>query len=145
MNDTFDVLLIEDSSVNGEFMLDALAQARSPIAVHVARSGQEAIDYLLGNGEFADREKHPLPDLILLDLKLPGIDGHQVLQIIKTTPVILRIPTIILTSSGEPDDVNRAYDDHANSYLVKPVSVAETERMVKLIEDYWFSLNVLSP
>ena len=86
-----------------------------------------------------------MPDLILLDLKLPGIDGIEVLRQAKSTPIIKRIPVIILTSSKEEADRTLCYDNGANSYLVKPVSFEDFISMVQQIESYWLSLNVSPP
>lgn len=113
--------------------------------VHVARDGQEAVNYLFGHDEYEDRQRYPLPDLILLDLKLPGIDGHEVLRRVKCEEMLKRIPVIILTSSEEEGDRALSYDIGANSYLVKPVSFDGFLDVVKQISDYWLSLNVGPP
>ena len=103
------------------------------------------LDYLFGEGEFADRQRHPMPDLILLDLKMPGIDGFEVLRRIKNAPGIKRIPVVILTSSSEEGDRMLSYDDGANSYLVKPVSFSGFVKVVHQVGDYWLTLNVGAP
>jgi CheY-like chemotaxis protein len=113
--------------------------------VHVASGGRAALDYLLGRGEYADRSLHPLPDLVLLDLKMPEIDGFEVLRQFKSVSPQRRIPTIVLTSSKEEGDRALSYDLGANSYLVKPVSFAGFLEVVRRIDDYWISLNVPPP
>jgi CheY-like chemotaxis protein len=128
-----------------ELTLDAFKQARLSNHIEVADNGQQALDYLLGNEQYADRIKHPLPDLILLDLKMPGIDGFEVLSRIKQTPGIKRIPVVILTSSKEEGDRALSYDIGANSYLVKPVAFTGFIDVVRRIEDYWLTLNVGAP
>ncbi|MES9991005.1 MAG: response regulator [Candidatus Thiodiazotropha sp.] len=139
------ILLVEDSRMDVELALDAFKEARLSNRVEVAYSGQQALDYLFGNDHYADRNQNPLPDLILLDLKMPGIDGFEVLKRIKGTPSIKRIPVVILTSSKEEGDRALSYDIGANSYLVKPVSFTGFIDVVRLIEDYWLTLNVAAP
>lgn len=139
------ILLIEDNRMDIELTLDAFRERRLNNAIHVAPGGQEGLDYLLGHGEFADRDRFPLPDLILLDLKMPVIDGHEVLQQIKQFPVLKRIPVIILSSSKEEGDRALTYDNGANSYLVKPVSFDGFLDVVQHIDTYWLSVNVPPP
>lgn len=139
------ILLVEDNRMDIELTLDAFRERRLNNAIHVAPGGQEALDYLLGHGEFADRDQFPLPDLILLDLKMPVIDGHEVLQQIKQFPTLKRIPVIILSTSKEEGDRAMTYDNGANSYLVKPVAFDGFLEVVHKIDDYWLSLNVPPP
>lgn len=128
-----------------ELTLDAFREARLGNRIEVAENGRKALDYLFGIGQYADRDHYPLPDLILLDLKMPGIDGFEVLRQIKVAPLIKRIPTIVLTSSKEEGDRALSYDSGANSYLVKPVSFAGFVDVVREISDYWLTLNVAPP
>jgi len=139
------ILLVEDNRLDVELTLDAFKEARLGNTVHVAMNGQEALDYLLGEGTYSDRAQYPLPDIILLDLKMPGIDGFEVLRRIKGTEVLKRIPVIILTSSQEEGDRALSYDSGANSYLVKPVTFDGFLKVVKQIEQYWILLNVGPP
>lgn len=139
------ILLVEDNRMDVELTLDAFKERRLGNTVHVATNGQAALDYLLGNGEFADRIRHPLPDLILLDLKMPIMDGREVLQRIKQTRGLKRIPVIVLSSSKEEGDLAMTYDSGANSYLVKPVSFDGFLDVVRHIDDYWLTLNVPAP
>jgi CheY-like chemotaxis protein len=145
MNETAHILLVEDNRMDVELTLDAFHEARLLNTIHVAPTGQEALDYLFGRGRYADRNAFPLPDLILLDLKLPGIDGFEVLRQIKSTPILKRLPVVILTSSKEEGDRALSYDHGANSYLVKPVSFDAFMGVVRQIEGYWLSLNVSPP
>jgi CheY-like chemotaxis protein len=139
------ILLVEDSRMDVELTLDAFREARLANTISVASTGQAALDYLFGRGSYADRTTYPLPNLILLDLKLPGIDGHMVLRQIKGTPELKRLPVIILTSSKEEGDRALSYDNGANSYLVKPVSFEGFLDVVRQLEDYWFTLNIGPP
>jgi CheY-like chemotaxis protein len=142
---TAHILLVEDSHLDEVLTLDAFREARLQNTIHVARSGEEALDYLFNEGQFADRKVCPLPDLVLLDLKLPGISGHEVLTKLKATPTLKRVPVIVLTSSKEEGDLEMSYDRGANSYLVKPVTFDGFLRVVQQVQDYWLSLNVMPP
>lgn len=139
------ILVVDDNPMDVELTLDGFREARLHNKIHVARNGEEALDYLFGRGEYADRDMHPLPDLVLLDLKMPGIDGHEVLRQIKQTPILKRLPVIVLTSSKEEGDLALSYEYGANSYLVKPVSFRGLVDVVLKIKDYWFTLNVTPP
>ena len=139
------ILLIEDNRMDIELTLDAFRERRLNNEIHVAPGGQEGLDYLFGHGEFADRDQFPLPDLILLDLKMPVIDGHEVLRQIKQFPKLKRIPIVVLSSSREEGDREMTYDNGANSYLVKPVSFDGFLDVVHEVDRYWLSLNVPPP
>lgn len=139
------ILLVDDNRMDVELTLDAFAEAHLTNPIHVARSGQEALDYLFGDGEYADRQQHPLPDVVLLDLKMPGIDGFEVLRRIKDAPSTRRIPTVVLTSSREDGDRAMSYDIGANSYLVKPVSFEGFVTVLRSIANYWLTVNVGPP
>jgi CheY-like chemotaxis protein len=139
------ILLVEDNRMDVELTLDAFREARLFNTIHVASSGQEALDYLFRRDKYSDHKAYPLPGLILLDLKLPGIDGFEVLRQIKSTPRLKRLPVIILTSSKEEGDRALSYDHGANSYLVKPISFDGFLEIVRQIEGYWLTVNVAPP
>ena len=139
------ILLVEDNRMDVELTLDAFKEARLENKIHVVMNGQDALDYLFRRGMYADRNAYPMPDLILLDLKLPRVDGFEVLRQIKSTDILKRIPVIILTSSKDEGDRALSYDIGANSYLVKPVSFNGFLGVVKQIEGYWLTLNVAPP
>lgn len=145
MNKPALILLVEDNRMDVELTLDAFHEAKLLNTVHVASNGQEALDYLFGRGPYADRNTYTMPNLVLLDLKLPGIDGFEVLRQIKSTPILKRLPVVILTSSKEEGDRALSYDRGANSYLVKPVSFDGFLNVVRQIEGYWLLLNVAPP
>lgn len=140
-----ELLLVDDNPMDVILTLDAFSEAKLKNHINVARNGQEALDYLFGRDKFADRENFPVPSLILLDLKMPGIDGFEVLRQIKNAELLKRIPVIILTSSKDEGDRALSYDIGANSYLLKPVSFDGFIDVVKKIDDYWFSLNINAP
>src|SRR5207249_5534648 len=103
--------------------------------------GDEAVEYLGGTGRYQDRTRYPLPALVLLDLKLPRKNGIEVLHWLRQQPALRRLPVVVLTSSKEPNDVNRAYDQGANSYLVKPLGFDALLNLVRSLNVYWLSLN----
>jgi CheY-like chemotaxis protein len=139
------ILLVDDARLDIELALDAFRELQLTAQVDVAVGGQEALDLLLGAGRFVDRVAHPLPDLVLLDLKMPGVDGFEVLRQAKVTPATKRIPVVVLSSSTEDRDRARAYDLGANSYLVKPISIDGFLSTVRLVRDYWLALDVGPP
>lgn len=139
------LLLVEDNEMDVVLTLDAFKEAHLKNTVHVSRTGEAALDYLFARGEFSDRNAHPLPELILLDLKLPGVSGLEVLEEIKSNPGLKRIPVIILTSSAEEGDRALGYDLGANSYLVKPISFEGFLEVVGSIKEYWLTLNLGPP
>jgi len=139
--ESLEVLLIEDNPDHEELIRRAFADRGAPIALSVARHGEEALDYLFRRGEYGDPERSPRPRLILLDLRLPRVDGLDVLAEIKSSPELRGIPAVVLTTSEAEPDVARAYDLHANSYLVKPVDFERFEDLVGKVESYWLALN----
>ena len=145
MNNLAHILLVEDNRMDVELTLDAFKEAKLRNTIHVASNGQEALDYLFRRGVYADRNTYPMPDLILLDLKLPRVDGFEVLRQIKSTDILKRLPVVILTSSKDEGDRALSYDIGANSYLVKPVSFEGFLGVIKQIEGYWLSLNIAPP
>jgi len=145
MNKLVRILLVEDNKMDVRLTLDAFKEAHLGNHIHVAKNGEEALKYLFGEEEFADRKEFPLPNIILLDLKMPGIDGIEVLRRVKNTPEIKRIPVIILTSSKEEGDRAMSYDLGANSYLVKPISFDGFLDVVRKVTDYWITLNIDPP
>src|SRR5215510_2270454 len=119
-------VLVADDEPTDVFLLQrAFAKARVTISLHVVRDGWTAIAYLKGEAPYSDRNAHPLPDLMLLDLKMPGLNGFEVLTWLRKQPGLKRLPVIVLTSSNLASDINRAYEMGANSYLVKPHEPAE--------------------
>ncbi len=141
MNSHGTILLIEDDANDVFLMQRALRKAEVPNPLQVVGDGDEAVEYLSGTGRYADRAANPLPVLVLLDLKLPRKNGLEVLQWLRGQQALRRLPVVVLTSSKEPADVNRAYDYGANSYLVKPLGFDALLNLVRSLNVYWLSLN----
>lgn len=139
--DHYDILLVEDEPDDIFLLLRAFKKVNLANSVHVVKDGEEAVLYLSGQGIYSDRQKYPLPMLILLDLKLPRRSGLEVLEWLRQQPMLKRLPVVVLTSSREDSDLNRAYDLGVNSYLVKPVAFDGLINMVKQLNYYWVLLN----
>jgi CheY-like chemotaxis protein len=135
------ILMVEDDPYDAKLIRRALRKAEilHPV-LHVA-DGDAAVGYLAGKSPYEDRSQYPLPDLVLLDLKLPRRNGFELLQWLRAQPGLRRVPVVVLTSSSETTDVNRAYDLGANSYLVKPVGTDALVDLLKKIEIYWLMAN----
>ena len=137
MSDDRAILLVEDNPTDVLLIRRAFSKAAVANPIHVVNDGDQAVSYLSGDTPFNDRRAHPLPGLILLDLKLPKRSGIEVLRWLKAQPEVRRIPVVILTSSRLKGDVEAAYDGHANSYLVKPVQFDELQRMMTSVHGFW--------
>lgn len=137
----FNVLVVEDDSTDALMIRRAFKKASLPNPLHFVDNGDAAVEYLSRRPPYGDRCAHPVPALILLDLKLPRRSGLEVLQWLRGQPGVRRIPVIILTSSMETVDVRRAYDLGCNSYLVKPIDFEGLLEAVRAIGAYWISMN----
>ncbi len=135
------ILLVEDNLNDVLLMRRAFAKAQLPNPVEVVGDGDTAVAYLAGENQYADRRRYPLPVVLLLDLKLPRRSGFEVLEWLRRQPGLRRLPVVVLTSSQEMADVNRAFDLGANSYLVKPVAPAALLDLVKTLGLYWLDYN----
>ncbi|HKP97630.1 MAG TPA: response regulator [Fibrobacteria bacterium] len=135
------IALVEDNEDDLYFMMRALKAAEIPNPLEILRTGGEAIEYLSGAGKFDDRIRHPSPFLLLLDLKLPDISGFDVLRWIKTRANRQSLATIVLTTSGEAKDIERAYRLGANSFLIKPAGADRLLELVNALKEYWFVQN----
>ncbi len=131
------ILLAEDDEDYVLLIKTAFSQANVPNPLHVVWNGEEAISYLKGNGKYSNRDEYPLPDLMLLDLKMPRVNGFEVLQWLRTQPGLSSLRVLVLTSSDEIRDVNEAYRLGANSFLVKPMDFEDTASLSRLINDFW--------
>jgi CheY-like chemotaxis protein len=139
------ILLVEDSPKDEELTLRALRKSNVLNPVVVARDGVEALDYLFSRGAHADRDPLATPQIILLDLKLPRIDGLEVLKTLRADPRTRLLPVVVLTSSNEEQDLIRSYSLGANSYVRKPVDFAHFLEAARQLGLYWLILNETAP
>jgi CheY-like chemotaxis protein len=141
----YSILLVEDDS-NDVFLIQrAFRRAQIVNYIHVVQDGDEAVEYFEGQGKYRDRNAYPLPNLVLLDLKLPRRSGLEVLEWLKKQPIFKKIPVVVLTSSQEHIDLERAYEIGVNSYLIKPVTFDALVSMIEATNTYWFKLNQFAP
>ena len=131
------ILLVDDNEGDILLTLEALTEARIINKISVARDGAEALHFLNREHHFRDSER---PDLILLDINLPRMDGTEVLAIIKNDPALRRIPVIMLTTSSAEKDILASYDNHANCYITKPVDLDRFMDVIRTVEDFWISI-----
>jgi CheY-like chemotaxis protein len=139
---TIDILLVEDDPGDVRLTREALKEGKVLNSLHVVRDGIEALAFLRHEGQYA---KMPHPDIILLDLNLPRMDGRELLAKIKVDPNLLRIPVVILTTSRANEDIIKSYDLHANCYITKPVSMVQFITVIKSMEEFWFTIVKLPP
>jgi CheY-like chemotaxis protein len=135
--DPIDILLVEDNPGDVELTRESLAEGKIYNNLWVAENGEQALDFLYRRG---DHSNAPRPDLILLDLNLPGTSGHEVLEVIKDDTELRAIPVVILTSSAAEEDIARSYNLHANCYVTKPVDFQQFSKVVRSVESFWFTV-----
>ena len=131
------LLLAEDEEDDIAIITQAIQKVNFEFAVEVVRNGEDAMHYLAGEGPFADRERFPLPFLILLDLKMPGWNGYEFLQWYHFRPDLHHIPVVVLTSSGMDDDVIKVHALGAKSFLLKPTDFPSMQELMRLLMQYW--------
>lgn len=132
-----EILLVEDNEGDIMLTIEAFKEAKIRNQIKVVRDGEEALDYLRKQGVYADAS---LPDIILLDINLPKVDGKEVLSTMKNDPALKSIPVIMLTTSSADSDVQESYANHANCYVIKPVDLNKFMDVIRSIEDYWVSI-----
>lgn len=138
-----EIVLVADDDLNDVTLLRrAFLQAGVDVAMKVVRDGEEVIQYLHGDAPFSDREEFPLPKLLLLDLKMPRANGFEVLEWLRKQAGLRRILVVVLTSSDEPEDIDRAYDLGANSFLRKPDDFTNLIKVSRKLHDYWMETNI---
>ena len=135
------ILLVEDNPDDELLALRALKKSSIPSEVVVARDGVEALDYVFGRGQYQGRDLSLQPKVVLLDLKLPKLDGLEVLRCIRKDDRTRRVPVVLITSSDEKQDMLDCYESGANSYLNKPVDFDEFVDQIKLLGQYWLGMN----
>lgn len=145
MNEQHVILLVEDNSIDEELTMRALRMSHIGNKVVVVRDGAAALDYLFVRGDYAGRDAREVPQVVLLDLKLPKIDGLDVLRAIRADERTCHVPVVILTSSKEERDVLGGYEFGANSYIVKPVDFTQFAEAVRQLGIYWVVLNQRPP
>jgi two-component system, response regulator len=137
------ILIVEDSPEDFETTKRGLRKSGIANPIFHCEDGEDALDFLFRRGSYADPEKSVRPKIILLDLNLPGTDGHEVLIEIKNNDELKKIPVVVLTTSSDERDIKRCYENGANSYIVKPVSFAGFMDAIQRLKDYWFEIVVL--
>jgi CheY-like chemotaxis protein len=135
------ILLVEDNPDHAELVMRNLEDFRVANRVIHVDDGQAALDYLYGQGQYADRRSYPMPDLMLLDLRLPKVDGLQVLKEVKENADLRSLPVVILTTSDAERDLATAYDSHANSFLTKPINFGDFSNLIRDLGFYWLAWN----
>ena len=141
MSDEAVILLAEDRDDDITIIKKAFAKASVLNPLHVVKNGEEAIAYLEGEGKYANRAEYPLPELMLLDLKMPRIDGFEVLKWVRQQPGLATLRVVVLTSSDAIRDVNVAYSLGANSFMVKPMDFEDVTHMSKFLISYWLKMS----
>jgi DNA-binding response OmpR family regulator len=141
MEENIRILLVEDNPNDEELAMLAFKKANLDKNVVIVRDGAEALDYIFCRGKYKENDCYPTPKIVLLDLKLPKIHGIEVLRQIKSHPVNMMIPVVILSSSNQESDIIECYELGANSYIVKPLDFDEFTEIVGQLGKYWLSLN----
>jgi len=136
-NNDYTTLLVEDEENDATLVKMAFKKNNVPKPVQWVKDGMEAVAYLNGEGAYADRALYPFPQILLLDLKMPRMTGLELLQWLRSNSHFRIVPTIILTSSRQEPDIERAYDLGVNTYMIKPSSFDELVNMIKVIHEYW--------
>src|SRR5687767_9482039 len=139
VNTAYPILLAEDRPDDVFLMERALQKVKSRHPLRVVTDGQKAIEYLSGQGEYSDRVAFPFPGLVILDLKMPGVGGFEVVEWMRKTPQTRLTPIIILSTSALPEDINRAYELGANAYMIKPTDHRSLERLLQTIGEFWLA------
>lgn len=137
----FQILVAEDNAGDAFLLKRAFAKEGINAPMEFVENGEEAVGYLQGRGKFSDRSRFPLPKLLLLDLKMPGLDGFEVLEWLRNNRELRRIPALILSGSSLQEDVNKAHDLGANGYCVKPTGPEDMSELVRALAGFWFDCH----
>ncbi len=137
-----EILLVEDNPADVRLTVEGLKEAKVANKLHAIMDGRKALDFLFHRGEYVDA---PRPDVVLLDLNLPGVDGRTILKQIKEDPILRVIPVFVITSSEAEADIIKSYEFHANCFISKPIDFEGFLKVVHSIEDFWFEVVKLPP
>ncbi len=137
-----EILLVEDNPADANLVRRKMSGANTPNSVHVVHTGVDALAFVGKEGEF---QEAPRPDMVLLDLNIPGLDGREVLEHMKSEPSLRTIPVVVLTSSEAPDDIAHAYELGANAYVRKPIDLDGYRQLVAAIDAFWFTVVRFRP
>jgi len=139
------ILLVEDDRGDQELTRRALAEGKNPTELHIVEDGEEALAYLFRCGKYKDPATSPRPDLLLLDLNLPRVDGREVLEQVRGDSKLRRMAVVVLSTSRQEEDILRSYEAGCNSFITKPGDINQFTRAVQALEEYWFQIVVLPP
>lgn len=140
-NKAGDILLVEDSDEDAEITIRALKKKSVANEVHWVKDGVEALDFICARGKYQGRDPKNLPQVVLLDLRMPKLDGLEVLKALRADPRLKLLPVVVLTSSTEEEDIVRSYELGVNSYVSKPVNFEEFSQVVEQLGMYWLLIN----
>ncbi len=139
------ILLVEDDRGDQELTRRALAEGKNYTELHIVEDGEEALAYLFRGGKYKDPATSPRPDLLLLDLNLPRVDGWEVLERVRGDSKLRRMAVVVLTTSRQEEDILRSYEAGCNSFITKPGDLTQFTRAIQGLEEYWFQIVVLPP
>lgn len=142
---SIEILIADDDAEDRMLIRDALMESRLNNHLRFVEDGEQLMDYLRNNGIFANKEKYPLPGLVLLDLNMPRKDGREALKEIKSDPALRKIPVVVLTTSKAEEDILRTYDLGVSSFITKPVHFNSLVNIMQTLNKYWFEIVELPP
>lgn len=145
MNQAIEILLVEDNPQDLELTMHALTRHNLVNKIHAVRDGEEALDFLFGRGPYKDRAGENPPKLVLLDIKLPKVDGLEVLRTMRSDPRTRAVPVVIMTSSNQQRDLIAGYHSGVNSYIQKPINFVEFQEVISKLGYYWLVINQPPP
>ena len=145
LTNSVSILIADDDTQDTMLVRLAVKRAALGLRLESVTDGAEAIDYLMGRAHYSDRRVHPFPSMMLLDLKMPRLGGFDVLQYVRNQPGLRQLPIVIFSSSDDPKDIQRAYNEGANSYLCKPHSNEDLSALLRALEEYWCKFNQFPP